>query len=260
LVRLGAFFAIVGVLLLAGCARPVGDFGRADPDALHDVDMPAVGTLLHPRSDFNLTDQEREMRDRVWRYLVSPHANDWFGDTAVELQRTGIAPRKDKPLPVDRYYRWLHGTVFASSPVRFDRISSDITSDIDTLPSTFTAICAVIEIDRRRGVASNGIAGLEDKVLENAAARQQENRTIIAWFTEALTNRYDSYSYALDHLLIETPHEQAVRTNGLLNDLDVYVEAAGRNEFCNGPSRPSGHSDTIVIPSRILHDRTILGS
>src|SRR6218665_3924207 len=92
------FFRLAGTLalvaLLAGCvARPVGDFGRAAPSWTHDTAMPAVGKFIagngrEPVSDFNKTDQEEEMHDRVWRFLVAAHARDWQFDSIVELQRT----------------------------------------------------------------------------------------------------------------------------------------------------------------------------
>ena len=75
--------AAAAVLLsTAACSttRPVGDFGRAEESVLHDTVMPAVGELKteyidkRPVSTFNQTDQEREMHDRVWRYLSAAHA------------------------------------------------------------------------------------------------------------------------------------------------------------------------------------------
>src|SRR5690606_9169566 len=92
--------AILLLLAAASCARPTGDFGRAKPGVLHDEIMPAIGSVRaelagEPVSKFKIADEEREMRDRVWRFLVAPHANDWFYDTVVELQRTRIASLAD---------------------------------------------------------------------------------------------------------------------------------------------------------------------
>src|SRR5690606_31726821 len=103
------------ILALAGCARPVGDFGRAAPGVLHDAIMPAVGAARaeaagEPVSDFNRTDEETEMHNRVWRFLVAPHAHDWFYDTAVELQRTRLSGATDAGFSPDRYYDHLRST------------------------------------------------------------------------------------------------------------------------------------------------------
>ena len=245
-------------LALAGCARPVGDFGRAEPDPVHDTVMPALGATRaylarQPVSAFNLTDQEQEMRNRIWRYLVAPNAFDWFQANLAELMRTGIVPVSDKALlPVDRYYRWLHGQSYASSHTRFARVGDDVTVDIEMMPDAFAAICAVIEVDRERGVAANGVPHLEEAMKADAAKRQVENRTQIGWFVKAVRNRYGSYSYALDHLLVETPHEDAIAVNGKLTELDIYVEAAERGDFCDTSLVVPGDARAPGIPSRVL--------
>ncbi len=183
---------------------------------------------------------------------VSPHAYDWFGDVAAEYQRTGIVPISSKPLRTDLYYAWLHSTRFQSSRVRYSRIGEDAVADIGMMPSAFASICAVIEIDRQRGIASNSIAGLEDEVSINAAARHEENRAVIGWFVRAVGNRYESYNYALDHLLVETPHEEAIGVNGALSELAIYVEAAERGDFCSGGVSSHGRGE-VAIRSRMLH-------
>lgn len=220
--------------------------------------MPAAGwaranLAREPVSVFNLSDQEQQMRDRIWRYLVAPHAFDWFQANVAELQRTRILPVSGKGLlKTDRYYLWLHRQQFASSRTRYSRIGDDVTVDIEMMPSAFASICAVLEIDRQRGVAANGLPDLDEQTRADAAARQAENRTQIGWFVAAVQNRYDSYGYALDHLLVETPHENAVAVNGLLSQLDVYVEQAQRGDFCGGPAGGPGGGVAVAIPSREL--------
>jgi len=253
--------AVSGLLIalaLSGCARPVGDFGRAAPDPVHDTVMPALGSTRaylskQPVSAFNLTDEEREMRNRIWRYLVAPNAFDWFQANLAELQRTGIMPISDKALlPVDRYYGWLHGQSYASSHTRFARVGDDVRVDIEMMPGAFASICAVLEVDRERGVAANGVPHLEEPMKVDAAKRQAENRTQIGWFVKAVRNRYDSYDYALNHLLVETPHEDAIAVNGKLSELDVYVEAAERGDFCDTSLVLPGDAQAPAIPSRVL--------
>jgi hypothetical protein len=241
---------ILLLLTLSACARPVGDFGRAERNVLNDEIMPSLGNHLSKGSAFNLADQEIEMRDRVWRYLVAPHAYDWFGDVAVEFQRTRIVAVSNKHMKVAKYYQWLHSGRFASSRVRYSRIEEDAIADIGMMPSAFLSICAVIEMDRQRGIASNQLAGLEDEVAINAAKRQAENRIVIDWFARSVSYRYESYSYALDHLLVETPHEEAVSANARLTDLAVWVEAAERGDFCNAHG-VGGEDGTVIIRSRI---------
>jgi len=251
-----ALFAalIIGVSLSA-CARPVGDFGRAESDPIHDGAANTIRAwrdLRQPGSAFNLTDEEQEMRDRVWRYLVAPQAYDWFGDSLAELMRVGFVPVKFKPAPHDRYYLWLHGTAFASSKARYSRLGDDIQADLDTAPAVFASICTVEGIDRQRGIAANGIAGLEDKMLKGAAAQHAENRAVIGWLAAALASRYASYSYALDHLLVETPHSGAIGVDAKLSALEVYVEAAGSDQYCVPAAGSPARGTEASIGSRYL--------
>jgi hypothetical protein len=227
------------VAVLAACTRPTGDFGRAQPSVLHDELMPQIGAYRaaragEPVSSFNLTDQEVELRDRVWRYLVAPHAYDWFSDSEVELQRTRLVPIKTTPKPVDTYYNWLHGTRFASSRVRFNRLAEDVRLDVALMRPTFQAICAVQEGDRQRRIARDGLAGLGPKTATEVEARRRENNAIIDWFVRSAENRHDSYSYALDHLLVETPHQEAIAANAEITTLALWIERAERGDFCSG--------------------------
>jgi len=247
---------IVGVAALAsGCvSRPVGDFGRADPSFTHDVMMPTIGNALakghhEPVSNFNWTDQEEEMHNRVWRFLVAPHTKDWFYDVAVELQRTRITGETDLRFAVDRYYTWLKRADYGSSRTRYSTVGRHIQADIDTLPTTFTSICQVWEVDRQRDVAESGLSGLEPSVARDVRARRAENDMHINWFVRALDYRYQSYDYALDHLLVETPHEQSLAVDDLLAQMKVYLDRANGGDFC---SRQGGshYDQQSVIPSR----------
>ena len=256
--------AILCALTLGACARPVGDFGRAEPDPIHDQVMPIIGKARaynqhEPVSAFNLTDEEQEMRDRVWRYLVSPSAFDWFADNIAELQRTRIVPLSNKPMRTDLYYTWLSTSPYASSHTRYARIGDDAKSDIEMMPDVFASICAVLTGDRQRGLAANQLQ-LGGKVDRDAAARYDENRMVIGWFVRAVRNRYDSYSYALDHLLVETPHREAVRVSDLLNTLGTYVTEAEAGEFCSGLPGPRRDVDIPIRSRMLLDDHPVKGS
>lgn len=251
--------AIGAAALLAGCmARPVGDFGRAAPSFTHDTAMPFVGDALanargEPVSNFNKTDQENEMHNRVWRFLVAAHSKDWFYDTVVEWQRTRIIPEHDTSFSVDRYYLWLTRTHYESSRTRYATVGRHVAADLDTLPTTFRSICAVMEIDRQRAIALHELRNLGPDVSENVAARKAENDMHIAWFARALTYRYKSYSYALDHLLVETPHEQSMAVDEALRRLSLWVDKANRWDFCFDQGSFHAERHDVAIPSRYAH-------
>lgn len=253
--RAGALVVLLGATAACG-PRPIGDLGRAQPGVLHDQILPAIGKTRaelagEPASNFNLTDQEREMRDRVWRFLVAPHSNDWFYDFSVELQRTRVSGPSDYKFKPDRYYRWLRQIDFASSRVRYSAVADHVDADLDTMPATFRSICAVTEVNRQRGIAAREIVGIGEAARENALARKAENDMQIDWFVRAVSYRYDSYGYALDHLLVETPHEDAIEVDRLLSELGIYLERAKRGDFCPGGSG-AVYKDNSALPSRML--------
>ncbi len=121
-------------------------------------------------------------------------------NTSVELQRTRIGRARDHTFTTERYYTWLRETQYRSSTTRYATVGRAIAADLDTVGPTFAAICAVEEVDRQRQAALSSLAGIEAEVAANSAARREENQWHIDWFVRALTYRYDSYAYALDHL------------------------------------------------------------
>lgn len=257
--HLGALGRIIVVAALvgisSGCvARPVGDFGRAQPGVLHDTIMPLAGDGLamarkEPVSNLNQTDQEVQMHDRTWRFLIAAHGRDWMFDSSVELQRTRIGRARDYQFSVDRYYTWLRTTDYRSSPTRYATVGRHVLADLDTLPTTFLSICAVLEVDRQRRVALAELSGIEQSVADNVAARRAENTWHVDWFVRALNYRYDSYAYALDHLLVETPHEQSMSVDETLRRMKPWVDRANRGDFCTGASGV-GSGAGFTIPSR----------
>lgn len=249
-------FLIIVISLLAGCARPVGDFGRARPTATHDVILPAVGklraeTAREPVSYFNLTDQETEMHDRVWRFLISPHSHDWFYDIATEWQRTRIISPQDTRFKTSRYYSYLRRQKYASSTVRYTRVAGDVDADVRTMPLVFSSICAVIEIDRQRETVANALAISDVNQQTQLDGRRGENQMYIAWFVRAAQYRYDAYTFALEHLLVETPHEQARLVDARLSELAVLTERAERHGFCEEESVNASMINSAVAKLRM---------
>jgi hypothetical protein len=250
----------LGLALLL-CAAPVaghelGDFGRVKPGVLNDEIIPETDRLMRrlgnqPVSNFNITDQEREMHDRVYRFLIARHARDWAFDYEQIVFVAGVF--SSRPDRVDLYYRWLTNERYASSRVRYNTIADDIGADLLTLPTTFAAICAVIEIDRQRAVAAAEIGDIEAGMIEQMHLRKAENDLYVGRFIAALGYRYGSYSYALDHFLVETPHGEAIEVDERLSRMAPWVDRAEAWDFCGGG--PNGwDDDEAAIPGRVLLD------
>lgn len=233
--------ALAGVLcalvLVSACARPVGDFGRAEPSVVHDRLMPAQGRLLaraagEPVSELNRTDEEREMDDRLWRFLTAPHPGDRSQNASAELQRTRISGERDHAFSPDRYYAHLRATPYASSSVRYRTLANDVSLDLALLPDAFRAVCAVLTVDRRRALALAGVSAPPPDGEAQVSARAWENESTILWFVRALDDRYRSYALALERLLVETPHEEARAVHDPLRRLAAWRDRAASHAFC----------------------------
>lgn len=244
---------------LAGCARPVGDFGRARPDVLHDKLMPAMGDARariakEPVSDFNLTDEEVVMRDRVWRFLVAPHTADWFMNIVTEWQRTRLIDAQDQEFATTRYYEHLAGQEFRSSTTRYRKLQTDIEIDSAMLPDAYTAICRVIEIDRQRDVSVHVVNSATDEDRENVRARKFENDRFIDWFVRAVDYRTNSYSLALEKLLVETPNVEAREVDKRLFELSNRARHAKNRDFCSG----DGPAEVMTPRQKVLPGREFI--
>lgn len=237
-------------------SHELGDFGRVRPGVVNDEIIPKADRFGRwitgqPVSDFNITDQEREMHDRVYRFLIARHVKDWaFDYEQVVMVASVFSKRASRD---DLYYMWLTREPYASSRVRYNTITDDVGADVLTMPSTFASICAVIEVDRQRSVAASQLDDIEASMIEQMHVRKAENDLFIARFSRALRYRYDSYSYALDHFLVETPHTEAVRVDAALSDYAIWLERAEAGTFCVDDF--AGWDDGKgAIPGRILLD------
>jgi hypothetical protein len=237
-------------------AETLGDFGRVDPGVVNDTIFPAIDTVGkfltgQPQSRLLRTDEEGEMHDRVWRFLVAPYAKDWAFEYGWEIKPASLDDRR--PKRIGRYYKWLHNSGYASSHARFNAVTEHAAWDIGTLPGVFHAICVVEEIDRQRAVAADGLPDIEPRYLREVNVRYSENQAYIGRFVLALAYRYQSYGYALDHLLVETPHREAVDTDAALSELAVWVDRAEARDFCGHGWGHDADGDGAIRPRVLMN-------
>lgn len=244
---LRAAVAVFSLLALSACAQAGGDLGRPRQGAFEKLrampDRPAVA----------MTDEEREMENRIWRYLVAPHADRWAWRASIEQQAKLMSPPDKAPPPADAYARHLMAQPFASSHVRYRAVAADVRTDIALMPQTFASICAVREIDRRRLIAANDVRGLDPARVAAVQIQVQRNDNRIGWFMEALVVRYTGYATALDILLVETPHEEARIVDAELSNLSVWMERAHRGDWCAAApvtAAPNSPADAAALAAR----------
>ena len=243
--------AVVAVLLApAGTAAALdGDFGRPGSDS----NLPdwLQSLLSGHHGGLNRSDAEVEMTNRLWRFVASPDAPPWMIKRADTLRPAGRAQSGD----TSRYFGWLHTTSYQSSAVRYATVDNDIEADLGTIPGAFAAVCSVISVDHQRVVALAHLPAIEPAIAADLVARRGDNDRQIKAFVWSLRYRYDSYSYALDHLLVETPDPAARAVDAALQQLEDEVVVAEQQRFCDGDAISAEHRPASgpPLPSRFVH-------
>lgn len=258
-IRLRRLLALIVLLLPSATdAQQLGDFDRRKPGVLNDEVLPALeyfGKVLanQPHSTFALTAAEEEMHNRVWRFLVAPQSKGWAFQYGPEIRK---ARADGAPSPgTERYYRWLSTADYESAAGRYGTLGEHVEADVATAGPVFDAICAVHEVDRQRALAAANLDTLDAATLRQQRGREAENLAYEDRFVAALTFRYSSYSYALDHLLVETPDPRARDADAGLSTLAGRVDRAQSRDFCSGvPGLRAGQGGGVAIRSRTLLD------
>ena len=117
------------VAVLAGCARPTGDFGRPRPNVIHDDILPALGreaatARKEPREDRQLSAMQEALYRSAWPLLQPLDPTDKDGAARAEAWRVRLAAN----LSINdqhRYSAYLLSTRFASAAGRYNRLQDD---------------------------------------------------------------------------------------------------------------------------------------
>jgi len=244
-------------LALAGCTQ-TGDFGRPRP-GLASKSLAVTGSISaivrgEPVSLFPFTDDEQEMRNRAWRFLMPAHERSWFEHTLAELTRTRVLPASVHPADHTAYHDALATEAARSPASRYRRLSEDIQAD-DRLIEPFSRVAArVAGADRVRLRSLPHVGDLEPGDVAGAVARVAENRCLVAWVRAEWLARSASYRFALEHLVIESPQGQAIPTERALARFEAHLAAAGAApvalEACAGDAvvpLPTAAVEQVVI-------------
>lgn len=223
--RLPLAAPILAILILAaGCAQE-GDFGRPAPSAWNSL-IETTGTLAarergEPASPYPLTDDERVLRDRAWRFLMPAEDRAAFEDVLANLTRTRVLPPAWRVPDVATYHVGLVSEPFRSPVSRYRRLSEDATADGRLIPPFAATAARVMEADSLRLRSLPFVRTLDDLDVRDAAMRVAENRCLTAWVRLEAGARLARYRYALEHLLVEVPGREALAAERVLHFLDA---------------------------------------
>jgi hypothetical protein len=214
-------------LLLAGCAVN-GDFGRVRAslvrDDIHDWMGPAAAASIgKPASAYQLTDDERLLRDLAYPLIEPPYdRQQWY--SVLNEYGAGHTQQPDRTYidPVG-YGKWLLDEPYRSATGRYGQLIEDIRNDVVRIEPFCTTALRVADMDRKRHKSLAHVAALTADERKNALRRMRENALIIRWVQQSLKARAASFRYALERLVIATPSPMAVEAERTLNQLHQHI-------------------------------------
>jgi hypothetical protein len=218
--------AILALLLmsaaLGGCSG--GDFGRTRQDFRNDdmhrwIGGEATGSVGLRASQFQLTDNERLLRDLAYPLIEPPHSRPaWrsvFGDYSPLPSPWRQAPVFDRTA----YGRQLIDEPHRSHSSRYAQLIEDVRDDITRFEPFFSDAVRVIDLDRKRNASLAQISELSPRERADSVARMQENTLIVQWVQQCLERRISSYRWALERLVIQAPDNMAADADRLIGEL-----------------------------------------
>jgi hypothetical protein len=224
--RRSSLLAVLMFGLCAGsCAGP-GDFGRPRPDYWSQVVAPQKGfwsaTLRgEAASHFRMTDDEEQLRDRAWRFVMPGHERSVFQGRVSDLAHYRILPVEAQSSAVSDYFVALTSGSYSSQVSRYSRLAEDVNADRLLIGPFRANAMRVVSADRVRMRTAEGSPYVAPEQIDPAHARVVENEGLILWVCERIGFRIKSYHYALANLVVEMPSREAIRAERAIMALEA---------------------------------------
>ena len=205
--------------LLVSCAQQ-GDFGRPKAGVWNSL-IDATGTVSAaerggPASYSPFTDDEQDLRNRAWRFLMPAITREAFLDILANLTRARVLPPSWRPHDPARYHDALLAEPIRSPVSRYRRLTDDAVADARLIPPFAALAARVADADARRLKSLPFAKTLDDEDVRQAAMRVAENRCLVAWVRLETSERLAAYRYALEHLFAESPDPGAAESERAL--------------------------------------------
>jgi hypothetical protein len=202
-----------------------GDFWRGRNDFRNDdmhrwIGAEATASVGARPSQFQLTDDERQLRDLAYPLIEPPHSRPaWrtvFGDYQVIA-----SPWRQAAPPFDRtaYGRMLIDEPHRSHSSRYAVLIEDVRNDITRFEPFYAIAIKVLELDRKRQASMAYMSELSPRERADAVARMQENSLVLQWVQQCLERRVASYRWALERLVLQAPDGMAAEADRLIIEL-----------------------------------------
>jgi hypothetical protein len=207
---------------LGGCSG--GDFGRTRQDFLNDdmhrwIGAEATSSVGLGASQFQLTDNERQLRDLAYPLIEPPHSRPAWKSVFGDYQPLPSPWRQNAVFDRTAYGRMLVDEPHRSHSSRYAQLMEDVRDDITRFEPFFANAVRVLELDKKRNASLALVSGLSPREGADAVARMQENTLVVQWVQQCLERRISSYRWALERLVIQAPDNMAADADRLIGEL-----------------------------------------
>lgn len=208
--------------LLGACSG--GDFGRTRADMRNDdmhkwIGAEATASVGVKPSQFQLTDNERQLRDLAYPLIEPPHSRPAWKAVFGDYQPSASPWRQKVAFDRTAYGRALIDEPHRSHASRYAQLIDDVRDDITRFEPFFASAIRVIDLDRKRDASMHYMTELSPREKADAVARMQENSLIVQWVQICLEQRVSSYRWALERLVIQAPDGMAADADRLIGEL-----------------------------------------
>jgi hypothetical protein len=211
---------------LGGCSG--GDFGRTRQDFLNDdmhrwIGAEATSSVGLHASQFQLTDNERLLRDLAYPLIEPPHSRPAWKSVFGDYTPLPSPWRRETSFDRTAYGRQLIDEPHRSDASRYAQLIEDVRNDLTRFEPFFAAAARVIDLDRKRNASMAQISELSPRERADAVARMEENTLVVQWVQQCLERRISSYRWALERLVIQAPDGMAAEADRLIGELAVQT-------------------------------------
>ena len=208
--------------VLGGCSG--GDFGRTRQDFRNDdmhrwLGAEATGSIGLKASQFQLTDNERQLRDLAYPLIEPPHSRPAWKSVFGDYRSLPSPWRQAVVFDRTAYGRLLIDEPHRSHTSRYAVLMEDVRNDITRFEPFFASAARVIELDRKRNASLKLVSELSPRERDDAVARMEENTLIVQWVQQCLERRISSYRWALERMVIQAPDAIAADADRLIGEL-----------------------------------------
>ncbi|MDU0956996.1 MAG: hypothetical protein E7A86_17755 [Bradyrhizobium sp.] len=208
--------------MLGACSG--GDFGRTRADMRNDdmhkwIGAEATASVGVKPSQFQLTDNERQLRDLAYPLIEPPHSRPAWKAVFGDYQPSASPWRQKVAFDRTAYGRALIDEPHRSHASRYAQLIDDVRDDITRFEPFFASAIRVIDLDRKRDASMHYMTELSPREKADAVARMQENSLIVQWVQICLEQRVSSYRWALERLVLQAPDSIAAEADRLIGEL-----------------------------------------